>query len=1026
MKRKIVLLIPILMLLFSGKVDNSIVTTNTTYKDPNESSRFFIKNNFIRTGYSLNTIENLSENFMIDTDKIQFNCNGSNQSYIGTGCTIDVADADIINAYKMIVYGDVNGDGNSSLTDIVKIARYLGKKEQFDEYYQMAADVDQDDSVSLRDAVMLGTVSLQDKNVPIKSEEDNTKTVITLDRQDIILNKNDSIKINPTTNKESVIITDYKSDNEKVATVDSDGTITAIGSGSTKITVIASDDTEEYLTVKVGVKTTGVTLDKSFLSLNVDKSAKITATVSPYDATDKTVNFVSGDATIATVDNNGVVKALREGTTIITVTTLDGSKATAVVSVSKEVKEVTEIRLDQTAIEMYENDKTKITSTVLPSNATDKTVTYVSSDNSVATVDSTGEVTAVSNGISIITVTAKNGVSATVKITVTSKQQTNPDASEKSLTLNKSLVNINVGETIALVPTVVGIENPKVTFTSNAPSIASVDEYGKVLGVAGGKAIITAKVEGEDNLVAQTVVTVGEEVSKIILNNTSLTLNANDKATLQATVIPVGATDKTLTWYSSNNSVVTVSDTGEVTALRGGSATITVTSKNGITARCNVIVTESVNELIFSTDEVTIEKGESTLLMIAIYPTTATDKTLEFESSSENIATVDSTGKVVGISNGKTKITAKAKSGAIATIDVIVTSSATNVSATDFSKLDSCNSNSTIKTANGVALHKCIQDFNVYNLNHGSQNFAINKDYVYFAYPQRGFVNQTDYSESEALELTSKTRIVAVNRSDSTFQLMYLNYAGHGQAFDASETDNRLFVNGFPHLYTRNYQGQIQYSSRSRGFSVTGFYGSDDKNGKLRVPPYSIMVSKNFKTFTRINKTTYTQNGVLDSANYYKKILSLSANDDKYAYRADLAVDEKNNHIALYDGKTIYIYDLLSIKNAGNVNPIYSISGIGSNQGFDINGNYLYLITGGQSDTMGLNKYDITTGKLVKSATFDLNSYYKNTRNSATYEPEGVSIYNNKIYIGCLSKKCMNDSCTSTRRFFDIHSVTGL
>ena len=134
MKRKIVLLIPILMLLFSGKVDNSIVTTNTTYKDPNESSRFFIKNNFIRTGYSLNTIENLSESFMIDTGKIKFNCNGSNQSYIGTGCTIDVADADIINAYKMILYGDVNGDGNSSLTDIVKIARYLGKKEQFDEY----------------------------------------------------------------------------------------------------------------------------------------------------------------------------------------------------------------------------------------------------------------------------------------------------------------------------------------------------------------------------------------------------------------------------------------------------------------------------------------------------------------------------------------------------------------------------------------------------------------------------------------------------------------------------------------------------------------------------------------------------------------------------------------------------------------------------------------------------------------------------------------------------------------------------
>ena len=170
------------------------------------------------------------------------------------------------------------------------------------------------------------------------------------------------------------------------------------------------------------VAVTGVSLDKTSLSLRVGNTEQITATVKPDDATDKSVFWVSMDERIATVDQSGNVTAVGAGTTTVhaVATSNQDIYATCQVTAVAATVAVTGVSLGKTSLSLTEGASEKLLATVSPSNATNKSVTWSSSDDSVATVDQSGNVTAVKAGDATITVrTTDGGKTASCSVNVT-------------------------------------------------------------------------------------------------------------------------------------------------------------------------------------------------------------------------------------------------------------------------------------------------------------------------------------------------------------------------------------------------------------------------------------------------------------------------------------------------------------------------------------------------------------------------------------------------------------------------------
>ena len=170
----------------------------------------------------------------------------------------------------------------------------------------------------------------------------------------------------------------------------------------------------DYLEIE-GFKTkpivvTGVSLDNTTLSLETGKTATLKATVTQGNATNKAVSWSSDTAGVATVDNNGKVTAVKVGTAKITVKTTDGAKtATCTVTVKDPVIAVTGVTLDKESATIDEGATVQLKATVVPANATDKTITWKSGNAEVASVDSNGKVTGLKDGMSHIVVTTKDG-----------------------------------------------------------------------------------------------------------------------------------------------------------------------------------------------------------------------------------------------------------------------------------------------------------------------------------------------------------------------------------------------------------------------------------------------------------------------------------------------------------------------------------------------------------------------------------------------------------------------------------------
>ena len=488
-------------------------------------------------------------------------------------------------------------------------------------------------------------------------------TGITLSHTGITLAPKESITLDATVepaDADNRYVT-WTSSNEDVAIV-KDGIVDAKSEGTAIITATCGAFSATCL-VKVEknvIPVTSITLNIGGLKLVEGETFDLVATVKPDDATDKTVTWTSSDASVAMVDNNGHVTAISEGPAVI-IATAGSQRATCAVLVIKPAVPVSSVTLSKSVLNLTKGDQTEIFATVNPSDATDKTVTWTSSDESVASV-SGGVITAHKSGTATITATAGDK-SATCAVTVTTPVS--------GINLDRSGVALTEGEFVTLTATVNpdDADDKTVSWATSNASVATVDNTGKVTAKAVGAAVITATCGAFSATCTVTVAKQVIPVTSITLNKTALNLTKGQTETLIATVSPADATDKTVTWTTSNEKIASVSN-GTVTALYSGTVTITAIA-GAQRATCTVTITTPVTGIALDSNSLELTEGDNATLVATVSPSDADDKTVRWSSSNTSVSTVDGSGSITAVAPGTATITASC-SGFSATCNVTV------------------------------------------------------------------------------------------------------------------------------------------------------------------------------------------------------------------------------------------------------------------------------------------------------------------------------------------------------------------
>lgn len=324
---------------------------------------------------------------------------------------------------------------------------------------------------------------------------------------------------------------------------------------------------------------------------------------------------------------------------------------------------VQSITLNKTkAFTMARGTEDTLTVTSTPANAlTGKKVTWTSSDSKVVSVDANGNIKAV--GIGKATVTAKvENKTASVDITV--------NAPLNSIQINKSTLALRKGATETL--NVVydpedTTDSKKVTWKSSNPSVATVDENGKVTALKDGVTDVTATVGTKE---ATCKVTVKEEpLTSISLNKTEISLVKDTTQKLEVVYNPTDTTDdKTVTWSTADATVATVKD-GVVTALKEGETTITAkVGKHTATCKVKVAEIHLTGIVLDKATPTEMYKGQSHQLRFTLEPANTTDTpNFMFATSDPEIATVDTNGKVTALKEGTVEIVVMTGDGSVRT-----------------------------------------------------------------------------------------------------------------------------------------------------------------------------------------------------------------------------------------------------------------------------------------------------------------------------------------------------------------------
>ena len=325
--------------------------------------------------------------------------------------------------------GDVNKDNKIDTGDLLLILRHIyaeqtGKKQEWilngDKF--LAGDITGNGKIDSSDTIAILRYFAASGNVEIANRHPEWLEM----REGLELNKSKlEMSVGAT---ETLTIKNLKDEkvtwttsNDNVATVDN-GKVTAKGVGDATITAKTETGREARCIVSVkAIEITNIKLDKNTLELEVGKTAKLVVTIEPSNATNKNVTWTTSNDKVATI-SAGTITAKGEGEATIIAQTDNGKKAMCVVKVKPAEILATSVKLDKTSLELEKGKTGKLTATIEPSNVTNKTITWTTSNDKVATV-SGGTVTAKGTGEATITAKTSNGKTSSCKIKVTDSSE---------------------------------------------------------------------------------------------------------------------------------------------------------------------------------------------------------------------------------------------------------------------------------------------------------------------------------------------------------------------------------------------------------------------------------------------------------------------------------------------------------------------------------------------------------------------------------------------------------------------------
>lgn len=545
-------------------------------------------------------------------------------------------------------------------------------------------------------------------SAPITSIVMNTELSVEVDES-----KELDVTIEPFGYNQSDKIT-WESADKSIATV-ADGKVTGVTEGQTTIKAVldANKDIYAECIVTVTPKTYGIKLTDSETVINVGDTYTLTPeVVVPENDTDKTV-FTSGDINIATVDTDGLITGIAPGDTSITI-----SHGLYSVEFAVTVKQpMTSVAINKSETEINVGETITLSVAFEPANTTDdKSVFWYSKDSSIAKVDSDGIVTAVSPGtVDIYGAVGNFRISCSVTV----------KAPIEKIVLNTTKGTLRLDRTkqldVIYIPSNT-TDNKDVTWSSEDPGIASVDENGLVTGVKTGKTIITGAVGTHTATYTVSVIGLRDDKTGITVTNSDDTEMA-DGTSLVVDTMSDENIDKL---YGDSISDLMVDDNGCIynllvydITLKNGDETVqpdktvdvdiplseespeegvgiyrleadgSTTDMNPenvdgklsfktehFSVYCVAVPTDKYQAAKVEVDKEAVNMcvGNTTTITANVLPEKADDKNLTFVSDDEKIVTVDENGKVTAVSAGKTKITVKsAVDGVQAIVDVSVT-----------------------------------------------------------------------------------------------------------------------------------------------------------------------------------------------------------------------------------------------------------------------------------------------------------------------------------------------------------------
>lgn len=466
---------------------------------------------------------------------------------------------------------------------------------------------------------------------------------------------------------------EWSSSNDGIVTVDGEGNVKAVNPGEADI-ICTSVDTEKvygkcHVTVQPPVKGVTLNMDRAELVLGADAYSRVTSLEAYIDADDasiyKNLKWESSNTNIVTVSSNSTDK------TKATITARSAGEATVKFSVSDDVyvvckvvvkQRVTNLRINREKTVIYAGETMQVTATASPDSVTDPSVNWTSSDENVATVDEEGLITALNKGNTTITATAKDGSEKSVSFTLTVKRYVS------SITLDKESITLYVGQRDTVKQMVLpdDANNPNVMWESEDADIATVSG-GNITGVKAGTTTIKCTARDGSGVVKTCEVTVIQQISSIVFEETSITVNAGDKYTPKYTLNPEDASKTDLKWTSQNEDIAVVDENGEITAKARGSVNIICEAVDGIEGRkakatLRVTVNQLVTSIKLDSTKLKLSAGKQGRISATVAPDNANNRNLEWKTSNSKVATVTN-GFVTAVGKGTAIITCKATDG---------------------------------------------------------------------------------------------------------------------------------------------------------------------------------------------------------------------------------------------------------------------------------------------------------------------------------------------------------------------------